>query len=82
MTTLITERLALTPVAVGDYAELTALSAAPASCDESVNAPHTVCMISPYNAPSLALAESAGYRAYAPTDDRGERVTLLVRGLR
>lgn len=56
-----------------------AVSAALAWCDESLNAPRTVCMISPDNAPSLALAERAGYREYARTDYKGEAVILLER---
>jgi len=56
-----------------------ALSAALAWCDDALNAPRTVCMISPDNAPSLALADRAGYSAYAETTYKGEPVILLER---
>jgi RimJ/RimL family protein N-acetyltransferase len=56
-----------------------ALSAALAWCDEALNAPRTVCMISPDNAPSHALATRAGYRPYAETTYKGEPVVLLGR---
>lgn len=56
-----------------------AVSAALAWCDEALNAPRTVCMISPGNAPSLALAARAGYVAYAETRYKGEPVRLLER---
>lgn len=56
-----------------------ALSAALAWCDDALNAPRTVCMIDPDNAPSIALAERAGYREYARTDYKGAPVILLER---
>jgi len=56
-----------------------AVSAALAWCDEALNAPRTVCMIDPANAPSLALAARAGYREYARTDYKGAPVILLER---
>lgn len=56
-----------------------ALSAALAWCDETLNAPRTVCMISPDNAPSLALAARAGYAPYAETTYKGGPVRLLER---
>lgn len=56
-----------------------AVSAALAWCDDALNAPRTVCMISPGNAPSLALAARAGFRPYADTTYKGEAVTLLER---
>lgn len=56
-----------------------ALSAALAWCDDSLNAPRTVCMISPDNAPSQALAKRAGYTAYAETTYKGAPVVLLER---
>ncbi|GAA0869002.1 GNAT family N-acetyltransferase [Brevundimonas basaltis] len=56
-----------------------ALSAALAWCDDALNAPRTVCMIDPANAPSIALAKRAGYREYARTDYKGAPVILLER---
>lgn len=56
-----------------------AVSAALAWCDEALNAPRTVCMISPGNAPSHALARRAGYTPYAETTYKGEPVVLLER---
>ena len=56
-----------------------ALSAALSWCDEALNASRTVCMISPDNARSLALAARAGYRPYADGSYRGEPVVLLER---
>ncbi len=59
-----------------------ALSAALAWCDDTLNVPRTVCMISPDNAPSLALAKRAGYAPYVDTTYKGEVVTLLERSAR
>jgi RimJ/RimL family protein N-acetyltransferase len=56
-----------------------ALSAALAWCDDALNAPRTICMIDPTNAPSLALAARAGYREYVRTDYKGAPVILLER---
>lgn len=56
-----------------------ALSAALAWCDEALNAPRTVCMISPDNAPSHALASRAGYSPYVETTYKGAPVILLER---
>lgn len=56
-----------------------ALSAALAWCDDSLNAPRTVCMISPDNAPSLALATRAGYTRYVETTYKDSPVALLER---
>ena len=56
-----------------------ALSAALAWCDDALNAPRTVCMISPDNAPSHALADRAGYVRYADAVYKGEPVVLLER---
>ncbi|MDP2117438.1 MAG: GNAT family N-acetyltransferase [Brevundimonas sp.] len=55
------------------------LSAALAWCDDALNAPHTVCMISPDNAPSLALAARAGYAPYAETTYKDAPVLLFKR---
>lgn len=56
-----------------------ALSAALAWCDEALNASRTVCMISPDNAPSQALAARAGYTPYAETTYKDAPVVLLER---
>lgn len=56
-----------------------AVSAALAWCDDTLKAPRTVCMISPDNAPSHALAARVGYRPYAETLYKGSPVVLLER---
>ena len=56
-----------------------ALSAALAWCDDALNAPRTVCMISPDNAPSHALAKRAGYVPYVETTYKGAPIVLLER---
>ena len=56
-----------------------ALSAALGWCDETLNAPRTVCMISPGNAPSLALAARGGYTPYVETTYKAAPVVLLER---
>lgn len=56
-----------------------AVSAALAWCDEALNAPRTVCMISPDNAPSHALAARAGYTPYAEATYKDHAVVLLER---
>lgn len=56
-----------------------ALSAALAWCDDALNAPRTVCMISPDNARSHALATRAGYAPYAETTYKDAPVVLLER---
>ena len=56
-----------------------ALSAALAWCDDALNAPRTVCMISPDNAPSLTLAARAGYVPYAETTYKDAPIVLLER---
>jgi len=56
-----------------------ALSAALAWCDDGLNAPRTVCMISPDNGPSLALAARAGYAPWTETTYMGAPVALLER---
>ena len=56
-----------------------ALSAALTWADDALNAPRTVCMISPGNEPSLALAKRAGYAPYVETTYKGETVLLLER---
>lgn len=59
-----------------------ALSAALAWCDDVLAAPRTVCMISPDNAASIALAARAGYTAYAETTYHDGPVVLLERAAR
>lgn len=56
-----------------------ALSAALAWCEDSLNASRTVCMISPDNAPSHALAARTGYAPYVETIYKGSPVVLLER---
>lgn len=56
-----------------------AVSAALAWCDDTLNARRTVCMISPDNAPSHALAARAGYVRYAETTYKDAPVVLLER---
>ena len=56
-----------------------AVSAALAWCDDALNASRTVCMISPDNAPSHALAARAGYVPYVETTYKGSPVVLLER---
>ena len=56
-----------------------AVSVALAWCDETLNAPRTVCMISPDNAPSHALAARVGYTPYAEAIYKDEPVVLLQR---
>lgn len=56
-----------------------ALSAALAWCDDALNAPRTVCMISPGNGPSIALARRAGYVPWVETTYKGDAVTLFER---
>lgn len=56
-----------------------AVSAALAWCDETLNAPRTLCMISPANIASLKLAERLGYARYAEADYKGDAVILFER---
>ena len=56
-----------------------ALSAALAWADETLNAGRTVCMISPDNAPSHALAKRAGFTPYAETTYKDAPIILLER---
>lgn len=56
-----------------------ALEAALAWADHALKAPRTVCMISPGNAPSLALADRVGYRPYVETAYKDAPVILLER---
>ena len=59
-----------------------ALSAALAWCDDTLNAPRTICMISPDNAPSHALAARGGYVPYVETTYKDSPVVLLERTAR
>tara|TARA_R110002124_G_scaffold104715_2_gene254992 strand:+ start:2182 stop:2697 length:516 start_codon:yes stop_codon:yes gene_type:complete len=56
-----------------------ALTAALAWVDDELNAPRTVCMISPDNAASHRLAARVGYRPYAEGAYKGGTVQLLER---
>jgi RimJ/RimL family protein N-acetyltransferase len=56
-----------------------ALEAALDWCDRVLNAPRTVCMIDPPNAPSLKLAQRTGYRPYADGTYQDKAVILLER---
>lgn len=56
-----------------------ALSAALAWCDDTLNAPRSVCMIAPDNGPSIALARRAGFTPYVETTYKGAPVTLFQR---
>lgn len=55
------------------------LEAALTWADTVLDAPRTVCMISPDNAPSLKLAERVGYRPYGDGAYKDGTVTLLER---
>ena len=69
----------LAPRFQGQGMAFEAVSAALAWCDEALNAPRTVCMISPANSPSLKLAERVGYARYAEADYKGDAVILFER---
>ncbi len=69
----------LAPKHQGKGLAFEALSAALAWCDDTLNAPRTVCMIAPDNAPSQALAAKAGYVRYAETTYKADPVVLLER---
>lgn len=56
-----------------------AASAALAWCDEALNAPCTVCIVSPDNAPSLKLAGRLGYRPEREAAFRGAPILVLKR---
>ena len=56
-----------------------AVSAALAWCDDALNASRTVCMISPDNAPSHALAARAGFKPYVETTYTDAPMVLLER---
>ncbi|MGZ9099000.1 MAG: GNAT family N-acetyltransferase [Brevundimonas sp.] len=56
-----------------------ALSAALTWADDALEAARTVCMISPDNAPSQALAKRAGYAPWAETTYKDAPVVLLER---
>lgn len=56
-----------------------ALEAALDWCDRTLGADRTVCMIDPPNAPSLKLADRAGYRRYAEGRYQDKAVILLER---
>lgn len=56
-----------------------AVSAALAWCDETLNAPRTLCIIDPGNASSLRLAARAGYRPLRESVFRGAPIAVLER---
>lgn len=56
-----------------------AVSAALAWCDEVLNAPRTVCIISPTNTASRKLAARLGYLPMHDACFRGEPITVLER---
>jgi RimJ/RimL family protein N-acetyltransferase len=58
-----------------------ALAAVHAWGDRNLGAERTVCMISPTNAASLAVARRCGYRDYARTLYKDAETTLLERAL-
>lgn len=47
--------------------------------DTVLDAPRTVCMIAPDNAPSIRLAEKVGYRAYGESVYKDHAVRLFAR---
>lgn len=47
--------------------------------DTTLEAPRTVCMISPDNQPSIRLAEKVGYRTYGEGDYKNHTVRLFAR---
>ena len=69
----------LSPRFQGQGFAFEALSASLAWCDDTLNAARTVCMISPDNAPSHALAARAGYAPYVETTYKDSTVVLLER---
>lgn len=69
----------LAPRFQGQGMAFEAVWAALAWCDESLNAPRTVCMISPANAPSLKLADRLGYARYAEAAYKADAVILFER---
>lgn len=59
-----------------------ALRAATAWSDESLQAPRTVCMIHPDNAPSIRVAEKCGYGEERRSEYRGNPVIVFARSMR
>jgi RimJ/RimL family protein N-acetyltransferase len=72
----------LTTAAHGKGYATEALRAATAWGDESPQAPRTVCMIHPDNAPSIRVAEKCGYREERRSEYRGNPVIVFVRSMR
>jgi len=69
----------LSPVFQGRGLAFEAAMAAIAWAEQHLGADRLVCMISPENGPSLALAGRLGFARYADTTYKGEAVILLER---
>ncbi len=70
---------ALRPWAHGRGYAREAMAAILAWADAELDAPRTVCLIAPDNAPSLRLADRLGYAAPAPVSYKGRPSLLLER---
>lgn len=69
----------LSPAFQGKGMAFEAAAAAIAWAEQHLNAKRLVCMISPDNTPSLALAGRLGFTSYAETTYKGDAVVLLER---
>ena len=69
----------LSPAFQGQGMAFEAATAAAAWAGQHLKADRLVCMISPDNSPSLALAARLGFVRYADTTYKGEAVILLER---
>ncbi len=69
----------LSPVFQGKGMAFEAASAAVAWAEQHLKASRLVCMISPDNTPSRALAGRLGFVAYTETTYKGDAVILLER---
>jgi RimJ/RimL family protein N-acetyltransferase len=69
----------LSPAFQGKGLAFEAATAAVAWAEQQLKARRLVCMISPDNFPSLALAARLGFAAYTDTTYKGEAVILLER---
>lgn len=65
---LTTQRLVLTPFALAAYKDP----------DSELETPHTLCMISPENTASIALALKHGFSSRASTEYHGSAVGFTV----
>ena len=70
----------LSPAFQGKGLAFEAATAAVAWAEQHLKAGRLVCVISPSNGPSLALAARLGFARYADTTYKGEAVILLERG--